>query len=203
MIQPECIPASGGDQAHGGASRVHQNMFRTEIFIVARTKKVGDLQINEDMEFQERTWVIQRIGWVIFALVSLLALLGLFGDGVLSEAQAGQQGGALWLEYPRFERLEDEFLIKVHANEGVASEGEIIVQLNKNYLETVEVNNISPAPDSQLADGDQITYVFKTNDGSSPFTAYFYLMPRKPGPLSGAFKLQNGNPVRFSQFIYP
>lgn len=170
---------------------------------MARTKKVGDLQINEDMEFQRRSWIVQRIGWVIFTLVILLALLGLFGEGPLSDAQAGSKEGALWLEYPRFERFQNEFRIKVHAKEGTPTEGEIMIQLDRNYMENVEVNSISPTPDREIKDEDWITYVFRTNGGSSPFTAYFYVTPRKAGPLSGTFQLRNGNPAGFSQFIYP
>jgi hypothetical protein len=169
---------------------------------VARTKKAGDLQVNEDMEFQRRSWVVQRIGWAISTLVILLAALGLFGDGILSNAKAGHEEGALWLEYPRFERFEDEFQLKVHANEGAIAEGEIRIQLDQNYLDSVEVSSVSPEPDSELIDANGITYVYKTN-GSSPFTAHFYVIPRKAGPLSGTFQLQNGYPVRFSQFIYP
>ena len=169
---------------------------------MARTKKIGDLQIDEDIEFQRRSWIVQRIGWAFFALVILFAALGLFGDGVLSDAQAGQEGGGLWLEYPRFERFEDEFQMKVHANEGAAARGEIRIQLNQNYLDGMEVNSISPEPDNQIKEADGITYVFKTN-GNSAFTAHFYMMPRKAGPVSGTFRLQNRDSVGFSQFIYP
>ena len=168
---------------------------------MAKTKKIGDLQIDEDMEFQRRSWIVQRIGWAICALIILLAALGLFGDGILSNVQAGEQEGPLWLEYPRFERFEDEFQIKVHANEG-AAEGEIRIQLDQNYLDGVEVNSISPEPDTELIDTNGITYVFKTN-GNSPFTAHFYVIARKAGSLSGRFRLQNGETVGFSQFIYP
>ena len=169
---------------------------------MARTKKIGDLQINEDMEFQRRSWIVQRVGWLVFALVILLAALGLFGDGILSDAKAGQEEGALWLEYPRFERFEDEFQMRVHANEGAVADSEIRIHLDQNYLNGVEVKSVSPEPDSELLDANGITYVFKIN-GSSPFTAHFYVIPRKAGPLSGIFRLQNGDSVDFSQFIYP
>lgn len=169
---------------------------------MARNKKVGELQIDENMEFQRRSWIIQRVGWAIFTLVILLAALGLFGDGVLSNAQAGQPDGGFWLEYPRFERFEDEFRMKVHAGEGAAAEREIRIQLNQRYLDAIEVNHISPEPDSEIKDADGVTYVFKT-DRSSRFTAHFYMLPRKVGPLSGTFRLQNGDRVDFSQFIYP
>lgn len=169
---------------------------------MARTRKIGDLQIDEDIEFQRRSWIVQRIGWTISTLVIVLAALGLFGDGILSDAKAGQEEGALWLEYPRFERFEAEFQMKVHANEGAVADSEIRIQLDQNYLDGVEVNSVSPEPDSELIDANGITYVFKTN-GSSPFTAHFYIIPRKAGPLSGIFRLQNGDSVDFSQFIYP
>ena len=169
---------------------------------MAKTNKVGDLQINEDIKFQERTWVIQRAGWMIFALINILAILGLFGDGVLSDAQAGQEGEALWLEYPRFERFENEFRITVHANPGAATQDEIKIQLNQNYLANVQVTSIAPTPDSQIKQEDWITYVFRRN-GNAPFTAYFYITPLEAGSLSGTFQLESENPVTFSQFIYP
>lgn len=126
---------------------------------MAKSKKVGDLQISEDMEFQRRSWIVQRTGWAIFALVILLAALGVSGDGMLSSARAGQEDGGLWLEFPRFGRFE-------------------------------------------LVDGNAITYVFKSN-GNTRFTAHFYALPRRAGPLTGTFRLENGESVAFSQFIYP
>lgn len=169
---------------------------------MAKAKKIGDLQIDEDMEFQRRSWMVQRVGWAMFAFVILLAALGLFGDGILSNARAGQQEAGLLLEYPRFERFENEFQIKLHADEAAAAGGEIRVRLDQNYLDLVEIDSISPEPDSEIKDAEGITYIFKASE-ASPFTAHFYIIPRKPGPLSGTFRLQNGETVRFSQFIYP
>lgn len=169
---------------------------------MSRTKKVGTLQIDEDLEFQRRSWVVQRIGWAVFSLIILLAALGLFGDGILSDARAGQQGAGLWLEYPRFERFENEFQIKLHADEAAEAGGEIRVRLDQSYLDLVEIDSISPEPDSEIKDAEGITYVFKAS-AVPPFTAHFYMIPHKPGPLSGTFRLQNGETVRFSQFIYP
>jgi hypothetical protein len=35
--------------------------------------------VREHMGFQRRMWVIERIGWLVLAAITLLALLGLFG----------------------------------------------------------------------------------------------------------------------------
>lgn len=37
-------------------------------------KRVGDLEINQDLDYQQRAWVIQRIAWVVIALVTLAGL---------------------------------------------------------------------------------------------------------------------------------
>ncbi|HET9588704.1 MAG TPA: hypothetical protein VFO91_07930 [Anaerolineales bacterium] len=169
---------------------------------MARTKKVSDLQINEDMEFQKRSWIIQRIGWAIFTLTILLAFLGLFGDGPLSNARAGQEG-AFWLEYPRFGRFANEFRIEAHIDEGIAAADEIGIHLDASYLDGIQVSRITPTPDRELRDANGITYVFTTDGQRSPQTIYFDVIPQKVGVLSGTFQLQDRAGVRFSQFIYP
>src|SRR5688500_14945658 len=121
---------------------------------MARTKKIGDLQIKEDIEFQRRSCIVQRLRWLVFTVLIRLAALGLFGDGLLSDAQAGQEEGALWLEYPRFKRFEDEFQMRVHANEGAVADSEIRIHLDQNYLNGVEVKSVSPEPDSELLDAN-------------------------------------------------
>ena len=64
--------------------------------------RVGDLEISQDLTFQRRSWIVQRVGWVMLALLILAALGGLFGPGPLSRARAGPHDGPLWVEYQRF-----------------------------------------------------------------------------------------------------
>lgn len=47
--------------------------------------------IKEDMAFQRATWRAQRIGWLILWLIVVLALLGLFSDGLLSTSSGGER----------------------------------------------------------------------------------------------------------------
>ena len=70
-------------------------------FRMAVKQRVGDLQINQDMEHHHTMWVIQRVGWVVMALLLLLALAGLLGNGVVSHITAGEAGDALQLEWER------------------------------------------------------------------------------------------------------
>ena len=49
--------------------------------------RVGDLELDEHIGFQRRSWRVQRIGQIVVVLVVLAALAGLFGGG-------GRNGGA-------------------------------------------------------------------------------------------------------------
>jgi hypothetical protein len=66
----------------------------------------GGLQIEQDLEYQQRAWTVQRVGRVMMALAVLAALAGLLGPGPLSRASAGATGDPLRLEYERFLRFQ-------------------------------------------------------------------------------------------------
>ncbi|MDQ6718742.1 MAG: hypothetical protein M3Z17_10420 [Gemmatimonadota bacterium] len=56
---------------------------------MAKTYDSDTLGIAEDMNFQRRTWMVQRVGWAIMILVCIAALFGVFGKGPLSNGHFG------------------------------------------------------------------------------------------------------------------
>jgi hypothetical protein len=78
-------------------------MLLTEVFM-SGLRRIGDLEIEEYIGFQRRDWAVRHIAWAILALVVLAALLGLFGNGILSKANLGDDEMPLQLEYERFGR---------------------------------------------------------------------------------------------------
>lgn len=58
--------------------------------------------IHEQMGVQRLTWVVERIGWLMLGAITLLALSGFFGTGLLSSRTIS--AGGLTVEYERFER---------------------------------------------------------------------------------------------------
>jgi hypothetical protein len=160
-------------------------------------KRVGDLEINEDLVFQKRSWTVQRIGWVIMALVLAAALLGLFGAGPLSRATAGTEDEALWVEYDRFSRLLKTTDLKVHAT---SESGEVRLWISREYLEKVEISHITPTEDSAEAAQDGVFYVFQS---AEPLTIVIHLRAAQAGLISGEMRLDGGPSQEFTQFIYP
>jgi hypothetical protein len=169
-------------------------------------KRVGDLEVNEDLRFQRRMWVAQRVGWIVMALVVLAALLGLLGPGLLStSAKAGSEGTSLSVEeYERVLRYRKPTTLRLGLGEGaVTGTGEARLWLDRKYLESFQVQKVTPEPDSVEAGPDRLTYVFDVRELSEPTSVTFELQPEKMGLLRPQVGLDDGEQVSLDQFVYP
>jgi hypothetical protein len=166
-------------------------------------RRVGDLEISQDLNSQRRSWAVQRFGWVMLALLILAACLGLFGPGPLSRAMAGQQDDPLWAEYHRFWRLKSPMSLRLHLGPQAARSGQARVWLSRSYLEAMSVQHVTPPPQHVEAGSDRLTYVFTLSSPERPTTVTFNIEPETPGSISGQVGLENGQTVSFRHFIYP
>lgn len=158
------------------------------------------IQLAEHIPFQERLWHVQRIGWVVFALIILAALLGLFGQGPLSSATA--ESGRLQVDYERFARFESPTTFDLRVAPA-ASDMTVEVWLSQGYLQQIEVVSISPPPSEVRADNDRLIYVFALHQVGVIAQVTFHVTPLRTGLLLAQAGLTNEQPVQFSQFIYP
>jgi len=161
-------------------------------------------EIHQDLPFQQRLWKFQRIAWGVMAAIAVAALLGLFGTGPLDEATAGREGSPLWLEFNRFGRLQSETsTLKVHLGPHAAVGSQARFWLGRDYLESIQIQQITPRPESVEAGPDRDTFVVRVSDPSRDSLVTLYFDPEKMGPLPGRGGLEGGKPLTFSQFIYP
>jgi hypothetical protein len=170
---------------------------------MAKIKRMGDLEVGEDLDYQHRSWAVQRVGWVVMGLVALAALLGLFGSGPLSNATTGDESKPLWLEYERFARLQAPTRLRIHLRPSNGGDGKVRVLLNRDYLNGVQIQQVTPQPESVEAGLKQLTYVFQVTEPNQPTAVTFHLQTQQIGLLSGQVGLFGEQPLRFSQFIYP
>ena len=170
---------------------------------MADIHRVGDLEISQDLNFQRRSWAVQRFGWVLLAMVILAALLGLFGPGPLSQAMAGQQDSPLRIEYHRFWRLKSPMSLRLHLGPEAAASGQARVWLSRSYVEAMRVQHVTPQPQRVEAGSDRFTYVFTLSQVNRPTAVTFTIEPETPGSVAGQAGLENGLEIRFRHFIYP
>lgn len=166
---------------------------------VQRTKS---LDIAQDLQFQQRSWAVQRAGWAMMGLLIAAALLGLLGPGPLSKKTVGNKGDLLSLEYQRFGRFQSPEQLKIYLGPEAVRDGQAQVWLNRGYLKNVQVERIVPEPQQVEAGPDRLTYVFKMSPSNQPTEITFYLQPDHIGPKSGQIGLVDAR-LSFSQFTYP
>ncbi len=170
------------------------------------SKRVSDLEVNEDLKFQRRDWAVQRVGWVAMALVALVALLGFFGGtGALrGEAKATNEDAVVSVSYERFLRFMKPTTLQIQLGQEAGKEGKVSAWLDRRYLDGLQVQQITPQPDSAKAGPEKLTYVFEVDDPNGTTTVSFDLLPeQKVGVLKGRVGIGDGEPVSFGQFVYP
>lgn len=131
------------------------------------------LQIDEDIDLHVTSWVIQRVGWGLMLVVIALAMLGLFGNGVLSEKQVVADDASL--RYERFARYESNTSIEVKA---MNPPGSLVVAFSAAFARSFKVEQINPEPAEQKIESGSTVYVFKTRGTGE---ATFFVSPRRRG----------------------
>jgi hypothetical protein len=184
---------SGGDRSVSKGGR----MSRSDL------QRHGDLELVEDLPFQRREWLAERVAWSVMALVVGAAILGLFGSGPLSRSIAGDEAGPLWLEYERFVRLLAPADLKVHLGPGAAAQPTVRVWIDRRYMESAELKQVTPQPVGMEAGAERLILTFRRVDGDRSTAITFNMRPSRSGSLSGRVGLIDGPTVRFDQFVYP
>lgn len=168
------------------------------------TPIIKDLQLAEDMPFQRREWVIQRIGWGVMALIVLAALLGFMGRGPFSSMVAGERDGPLWVEYHRYARFQTPQRLHVHWGPGAADpNGVVRLWVNKEYFVTNTLEQILPEPKRALAGEDHIIFEFETDAPGQMGSAILHVTTNHIGRCNARIGVGDGGSVGLWQWVYP
>ncbi|OKL39912.1 hypothetical protein [Pontibacter flavimaris] len=165
-------------------------------------KKYQDLEIDEDLELERRTWTIQRIVWGLMLLIILAALLGFTGDGGLpgiskkTKATASQH---MTLEYERYLRHQVPSELKVTLQQLQTSEPAI--RFSTDFYKEQRVEQVVPEPEKVQVGPEGITYTFSVEQAQSHII--FYVKPLHAGNLSFTAHGPAGEAIAVSQFVYP
>jgi hypothetical protein len=163
----------------------------------------SELEISEDMRYQRRTWLVERVGWSILGAVLIAALLGVFGGGgVVASTERTTEGGGLSMQYDRFWRLDSPMRLRVTARPSVESDS-LRISLSRDYVESLSLTTITPQPDRVETAGDRYVFEFPLTDSAARAIIVFDVEPREPGRLRGEIGIEGGESLSFSQLIYP
>lgn len=169
---------------------------------MAKLNEVHGLQLPEDMEFQRRSWVIERIGWTLMGVAVAASAAGLTGPGPLSRARETDPVGLLELEYFRVERRNSDVSLRVTASSGTVAEGRLRLLLGHEYLRKVRVERVVPEPVAARTGAEGVTYSFLAGP-SGPVRVAFHARAEESGGVSGRLSIPEGPALEFGQVILP
>jgi hypothetical protein len=159
--------------------------------------KHGLDELEEDIPFQRRFWLIQRGAWAVFALLLGLAIFGFTGGGgVAAHGEAAIADGSV--EYPRVSRWQgvDDLIVRLDAGADAA----LVVELNSNFVEAFEVTGVQPEPSSAAVTARGVSYEFDVQGGG---LVVFRLRPTRPAFFPDAAVRVGTAEVRFRPLILP
>ena len=154
--------------------------------------------VREDMRFQRRSWLIERGGWLALAVIAVLGLSGLLGNGPLSWAH--EAAGPLTVSYERFQRATrtSAFVFEVTHQGG----GEMTLHLGAPFARDFEVSSIQPPPLRSTTGPDGLDFVFAAA-GAGKSRVVIWARARSDGLSRVAVAADRGPPGRLDIFVYP
>ncbi|MFN8530921.1 MAG: hypothetical protein U0670_20135 [Anaerolineae bacterium] len=164
-----------------------------------------------DHPFVRSMWRVQRFSWWILLVLLLAALIGVFGgEGWLNTTDVRSTGG-VELRYNRFIHELDPNDLEVRIPLRFASNGQLQVAIDLDYLRHLEFQDINPEPEQAVSTGDRVIYTFQVDsrpaEDNSFYTILFGVTPTRIGVLSVSLSVIQGEselePLHFWQIVYP
>ncbi|MEX2142725.1 MAG: hypothetical protein WD894_25950 [Pirellulales bacterium] len=154
------------------------------------------------VDFQRKQFLAERIGWALMALFLVWALLGGFGEGWVSRQQAWSEDRTLGLEYDRYGRRGAPMELRLQLRPD-KSRDELILHLNREFIDGVELERITPDCRSMVVDDDGSVATFSADPNANDYSITIEYKPRHVGSLHVALRASGQTEMAFDQFIYP
>ncbi len=161
---------------------------------------LGISSIREEIRFQEVSWILERVAWLVLALVPLAALTGIFAHGTISDQIVRAPNSSLSLEYERYQRqsVQARFVIRIPS----AHSGEIRLRLSPSFQHTYDIQSLQPAPLRSRASPEGLELFFHPPEAGE-LVAVIWSTPRTFGTVDLQAQTDSSGPVKFPVFIHP
>ena len=161
------------------------------------------LESDENLAFQHRSWRWEAIGRWLVALLVIGALAGLLGSGPLSRSEVSSADGTLRVEYPRIARTDATYRISIYAGPRSIANGEIRLWIDAELLKVVQVEAVTPEPESVELGRGRILYRFRASAAGELAPIMLHVKTDGVGRHAGEIGIGDGEPVKLAFWIYP
>jgi hypothetical protein len=156
---------------------------------------------RENIGFHRRAAVARRVGWGIFGLLLIGALLGGFGSGPLSSSKVHAAGGHLMVEHERFQRFQADMRLRVHFQ---VPEGKhrAALWIDRDYADSLNIRELQPFPIAAQVGTDRLTYEFSPTPNAELVLITLTARPRRAGRHIVRLGVVDGPAVEFIVFVW-
>jgi hypothetical protein len=163
----------------------------------------GHLELATDDAFQRTEWRLQRIAWVAWAMLLLVALLGLTGPGWFSSVDVTAEDESIAIGYDRFLHYHNPSQLEIAVNDASDVEGRWQVKVGRSLLDRLQIVRIEPEPERREIAPDGIVYTFLHAAGPTTGKIVFHVEYERYGTARGTISLAGRSPVDVNQFVFP
>jgi hypothetical protein len=175
-----------------------------------RIRDDGGFELEADARIERRSWRLQRTAWLLAIFILIAAVVGLFGNGPLSNLQLQNSDGTLQLHLKRFTHTESPTRLTIRART-FENQEHLRLWVSQPFLSAMHIEHIAPVPDVQTADADRTIFDFHiVASHAHDVVIEFDLEPNEIGWQRGRAGIVDaaGNEIpsatiEFSQLCYP
>lgn len=164
--------------------------------------KVDDaVAVGEDLEFQRKWWRFESGAWMVFALLLVLAVAGVFGRGPAARASLHTANGAMKISYDRIQRTGTPSMLRIQLDQTTIERSQIHLFISESVARELGAQRVIPQPLSTAVGDGGYTYTFPAN----VMPAEIELALEPPGPGRFLFKVStaNGNTLEGHVVVLP
>jgi hypothetical protein len=164
--------------------------------------KVNDeVAVGEDLDFQRKWWRFENAAWVVFTLIIVLDLLGVFGRGPVAKAEHRTADGSMDVKYERIERTDSPSIMTIDFGPSAIRDGEIKLYISNSLVKALGTQRVIPAPKDSVVGNGGITYTFPAS--KPPASVDLALQPAGPGVFDFAVGIEGAEQVRAKIVVVP
>ncbi len=164
--------------------------------------KVNDeVAVGEDLEFQRKWWRFEKGVWVVFTLILVLDLAGVFGRGWLAKQERKAADGSIDVKYERIERTSTPSIITIHFGDSAIRDGQAALFVSNSLVTELAAQRIVPAPKTTVIGDGGLTYVFPAS--RTPASVEIALEPTGPGLRHFVLQVPGSDAVRADVVVMP
>jgi hypothetical protein len=161
----------------------------------------NEIEVGEDLEFQRKWWRFENLVWILFTLIIVLDMAGLFGRGPIAKAERHAADGTIDVKYERIERTDSPSILTIDFGPSAIHDGKIKLFISESLVKGLGTQRVVPAPTETTIGEGGLTYTFPAS--KPPAAVDLALQPSGPGIYHFKIAVTNAEPIQAKIFVVP